>query len=154
MREREEKPLMGFSPLSVFSNSTFLTSWPPAAKKRPAVAAFRVIGTWIVGQFQQIIHTGVIKPGQCAENLRRQHPLAAFIVGIGPLRDTHRLPQLFLGKVVVLSQVPDSSVHCHHPDSAYVRTKYSIYILNKLFYNRGEVIICHTRNCTYSFLPP
>lgn len=78
---------------------------------------------------------------QSAENLRRQHSLAAFIVSIGSLGDAYRLSQLFLREIAVLAKVTDSSIHRHHLNQAYLRTIYSIYILNKLFYNWDEVII-------------
>lgn len=61
----------------------------------------------------QIVHAHAVIPRQCAQHLRRQHPLPALIVGIGPLRQVQRLPDLRLRQIGVLAQIAQPWISFH-----------------------------------------
>ena len=53
----------------------------------------------MVGQTKKIIDTHTIMLSQCNQNMRRNHALAAFIVGIGSLRHIDLLANLSLCEI-------------------------------------------------------
>ncbi len=100
----------------------------------------------LVGSPKDVINTDIIKIGKSAQHLRRHHSLAAFIIGIRPLRNVYCLPHLLLREVCILSEISNTliSLQSNH------RFKYS---LNKLVYcifehfvlnYAQEVILCRT----------
>ncbi len=51
---------------------------------------------FFVGAFQEIIHADPVEIRQRAQHAGRDHPLAALVVGIGPLRHIDRRAHLCL----------------------------------------------------------
>ena len=74
------------------------------------------IGSRVAGTAQEIVHTGMVVVRQPAQDLRRDHMVAPFIVGIGPLCDIDGSAQFFLGKVFILAKVSQSQIHVDHRD--------------------------------------
>ena len=66
-----------------------------------------------IGATQQIVHTDIVKIGDGAKHLRRQHTPAAFVIGIGALRHIDRPAHLLLGQVGIFPQVAYSLIFCH-----------------------------------------
>lgn len=115
-------------------------SWEAGAEKQNKnktghgpVLFFRRIGGFDICALQKVVNADMVKIRESAQNLRRQHPLTAFIICVCPLGDTDGGADLRLGQIRILPQVPNPVVHIHHPSPAYPRTKYSIYFLNILF---------------------
>ena len=57
----------------------------------------------MVSQTKKVIDTYMIILSQCSQNMRRNHALAAFIVGIGSLRHVDLLANLSLCEIGVFS---------------------------------------------------
>ena len=68
---------------------------------------------FLVGAFQDIIHAHLVKIRQGTEHLRGDHPLTAFIIGVGALRIPKRIADFLLGHIAVFPQIPDSSILPH-----------------------------------------
>lgn len=54
------------------------------------------VGFFFVGTPKEIIHTDAVEIRQGAQNVRRNHPLAAFIVGVAALRNIDCSADFFL----------------------------------------------------------
>lgn len=54
------------------------------------------VGFFPVGTPKDIIYTDTVEIRQGAQNVRRNHPLAAFIVGVATLRNINCSADLFL----------------------------------------------------------
>ena len=73
------------------------------------------------GTAQKIVYADLIKVSQSAENMRRNHPLPAFVIGVCPLRDVDCGTHLGLRQISIFPEITNSliSTHNHH------RKKYS-----------------------------
>ena len=85
----------------------------PAAHSCPLRLFRRRIARAHIRLAEQVVHAYAVIPRQCAQHLRRQHPLPALIVGIGPLRQVQRLPDLRLCQIGVLAQIAQPWVSFH-----------------------------------------
>lgn len=81
----------------------------------------------LVGSPKDVINADIIKIGKSTQHLRRHHSLAAFIIGIRPLRNVYGLPHLLLREVCILSEISNTLIFLQFNH----RFKYS---LNKLVY--------------------
>ena len=97
--------------------------------KNPAILSDRGISFLLplfvhfspAGTAQKIVYADLIKVSQSAENMRRNHPLPAFVVGVCPLRDVDCGTHLGLRQISIFPEITNSliSTHNHH------RKKYS-----------------------------
>ena len=74
------------------------------------------IGLTLIRQPQQIVHADAVIGGKGDEDMGRDHPLTALIIGIGALRHIDRFAHLTLCLILILPQIADSLVflHIHH----------------------------------------
>ena len=82
-------------------------------RSRPLQLFRRRIARAHIRLTEQVVHAHTVKPRQRAQHWRRQHPLPALIVGIGPLRQVQRLPDLRLRQIGVLAQIAQPWVSFH-----------------------------------------
>ena len=69
---------------------------------------------FLIGTFQQIIYTHMIKIRQSTKHMGRNHPLSALIVGISSLWKINGLAHLFLSQIMVFAQITNSLVLSHY----------------------------------------
>lgn len=71
------------------------------------------IGLFYICSAQNVIYTDLVKIRQSTEDMRRNHTLSAFIVGIGSLRYIDCIANLGLCQVGIFPKVADSWVMFH-----------------------------------------
>ena len=71
--------------------------------------------------FQKIIDADAIKISERAQNVRRQHSFAAFIICVCALRNVDRFADLTLCQIGILPQIADAPVSLH----VYHQTQYT-----------------------------
>jgi len=68
----------------------------------------------MAGTPEQIIHAYAVEIRQGAQNARRNHPLAAFIIGIGALGDIDCRADFFLREMRIFTQFADPFLSFHY----------------------------------------
>lgn len=71
------------------------------------------IGFSIAGSPEDVIHAHAVEVCQSAQNLRWNHSLSAFIIGVGALRHVDCLANLLLCEVCVFTQASNSFISLH-----------------------------------------
>ena len=79
------------------------------------------VGPGLVGEAQEIVHTGVEKFRQLSQRLNRNIGLAQFVVGIGGLMHIQKFCHIFLGEIPILPQGPEMFKHIYHPRPLWVK---------------------------------
>ena len=71
---------------------------------------------FLVGPSEDVVHADLIILCQGAENVRRNHPLAALIIGVSTLRYVDRVADLLLCQIGVLAKIANTLkfFHIHH----------------------------------------
>jgi len=71
---------------------------------------------FLVGPSENVVHTDLIILCQGAENVRRNHALAALIIGVSTLGYIDRIADLLLCQIGILAQIANTLkfFHIHH----------------------------------------
>ena len=83
--------------------------------------ASAVVFVLFISSFQKIIDADAIKISERAQNVRRQHSFAAFIICVCALRNVDRFADLTLCQIGILPQIADAPVSLH----VYHQTQYT-----------------------------
>ena len=77
------------------------------------MTASAVVFVLFISSFQKIIDADAIKISERAQNVRRQHSFAAFIICVCALRNVDRFADLTLCQIGILPQIADAPVSFH-----------------------------------------